>query len=59
MAPILASTDASVDFMAYENIIWAFPGYELSFGTLDAKVGQLWVENNCVRHTNTTLLVCR
>ena len=41
MATIMAFKEPSGDYMAYDNMIWTFPGYELSFGTLLARVGWL------------------
>ena len=48
MAPILASTGASKDYLANWNIICIFPVDESSFGTY-----QGWsagAEDNCVTH---------
>ena len=51
MAAIFVSKEQSSENIPHKNIIFSFPGYELSFGTILAKIGRLWVENNSIRLT--------
>ena len=39
---------ASTDYMVYENIIWTFPGYELSSGTSPVMLGRLGNDYNLI-----------
>ena len=48
---ILAYEETPCDYMAYQNVIWMFPGYELSFGTSLVKVGKSEADNYLARQT--------
>ena len=47
------SREASSDYMAAKILRQTSRGYELSFGTSLAMVGQLGADKNCVRQINS------